>query len=238
MADEYVVVNKAFLDSTMTDTADIIRSILGTSAPIPWENDVGFRRALIEVEERLNEIRALGDSILDRTVTAIDNPRITNLGANALRQCASLRSVRVDNVTKIETSAVYSSTALTSFSAKKAVEIGSAAFRGDTRLAELDIPSAVNIKNTAFYSCWALTKVELPSVTSIGDEAFRDCKALTAIIIGADVCTLGTNVFYGTPIASGTGYIYVPDVMVPSYQVQTNWSAYASQIKGLSEVPA
>jgi len=35
--------------------------------------------------------------------------------------------------------------------------------------------------------------------------------------------------------AKGTGYIYVPDVLVDSYKSDANWSTYASQIKPLSE---
>ena len=44
------------------------------------------------------------------------------------------------------------------------------------------------------------------------------------------------NAFQNTPIASGTGYIYVADNLVSTYKSATNWSAYASQIKGLSEL--
>ena len=51
-------------------------------------------------------------------------------------------------------------------------------------------------------------------------------------------CTLSNaNVFTGTPIASGTGFIYVPDEAVETYKTATNWNTYASQIKGLSEIP-
>ena len=45
------------------------------------------------------------------------------------------------------------------------------------------------------------------------------------------------NMFSGSTIESGTGYIYVPDTMVDEYKKSTNWSTYASQIKGLSELP-
>ena len=41
--------------------------------------------------------------------------------------------------------------------------------------------------------------------------------------------------FYNTPIANGTGYIYVADTLVDSYKTAENWSVYASQIKPLSE---
>ncbi len=45
-----------------------------------------------------------------------------------------------------------------------------------------------------------------------------------------------SNAFANTPIAQGTGYIYVPDNLVASFKTATNWSTYASQIKGVSEL--
>ena len=61
--------------------------------------------------------------------------------------------------------------------------------------------------------------------------------ALIGVILsGPTVCTLETNfVFDNTPIASGTGYIYVSDNLVDTYKAATNWSAYASQIVAISE---
>ena len=47
-----------------------------------------------------------------------------------------------------------------------------------------------------------------------------------------------TNAFQGTPIESGTGYIYVPDSMVSSAQSESNWSVFATQIKGMIDCPA
>ena len=44
------------------------------------------------------------------------------------------------------------------------------------------------------------------------------------------------NMLQSTPIANGTGYVYVPDDMVDTYKSATNWSTYASQIKGMSEL--
>lgn len=50
------------------------------------------------------------------------------------------------------------------------------------------------------------------------------------------VCVLVDKIaFNSTPIANGTGYIYVPDALVNDYKKATNWSVYANQIKPLSE---
>lgn len=75
-------------------------------------------------------------------------------------------------------------------------------------------------------------------ITTIGDSSFRNCGNLTEIIINSEtVCQLqNVNAFNGTKYDSGLGYIYVQDNLVSSYKSATNWSNYASQIKGISEL--
>ena len=77
-------------------------------------------------------------------------------------------------------------------------------------------------------------------VTSIGTYAFYSCSALVTVILRYTdaVCTLaGTNAFTSTPIASGTGYIYVPSALIDSYKAATNWSTYADQIRAIEDYP-
>lgn len=68
----------------------------------------------------------------------------------------------------------------------------------------------------------------------------RDTSSLTTLIIDSpEVFNLsGSSVFSNSGIAAGTGFVYVPDSLVTSYQAASGWSTYASQIKGLSELPA
>ena len=91
-----------------------------------------------------------------------------------------------------------------------------------------------------FYNCRAITELTCKgNLTSIGTYVFYNCSNLTKLILPniTSVPQLqGTNAFTGTPIASGTGYIYVPDNLVASFQSASNWSTYASQIKGVSEL--
>ena len=93
--------------------------------------------------------------------------------------------------------------------------------------------------NICFRERTSLTTVNLPKCTSIGNDAFRGCTSLTTIIFGADqVVHIGNNIFGKKKKKNGTGYIYVPDNLVDSYKTATNWSAYANQIKPLSELPS
>lgn len=45
----------------------------------------------------------------------------------------------------------------------------------------------------------------------------------------------GYGVANGTPIANGTGYIYVPSALIEQYKVAENWSTYASQFRALED---
>lgn len=56
------------------------------------------------------------------------------------------------------------------------------------------------------------------------------------ILRSPTMCTIvHTNAFTGTPIASGTGYIYVPSALVDTYK--TKWSAFANQIRAIEDYP-
>ena len=100
--------------------------------------------------------------------------------------------------------------------------------------------NASKVGGSVFKDCLSLTNVNLPKATSIGSQAFYNCMSLAALVLSnaEKVCTLGSNAFLGSLIASKTGYIYVPDALVSSYKTATNWKAYASQIKPLSEYSA
>lgn len=62
---------------------------------------------------------------------------------------------------------------------------------------------------------------------------------LTALILrSTKLCKIGmgiTNLFHGSPISSGTGYIYVPSALVDSYKADSKWSQYADQFRALED---
>lgn len=120
----------------------------------------------------------------------------------------------------------------------EAITIGEYAFNGCSTLWMFTAPKAETISQRAFNNCGQVGTMDLPSVKSIHTYAFNNMGSLKTLIIRTTDCTLSaTNAFSGTPIASGTGYIYVPDDAVETYKVGTNWATYANQIKGISELP-
>ena len=93
--------------------------------------------------------------------------------------------------------------------------------------------TASHLGTYAINAVTTLTTCTLHGVTEIGNSAFRGCSALAELHIMdiTSVPTLGSSVFTGTLIASGTGKIYVPASLVTAFQGATNWSTYAAQIE-------
>jgi len=120
-------------------------------------------------------------------------------------------------------------------------EIGMGCFGDCPKLAITEMPSKLEMaRNNAFQNCTGLTEITWPgSTVKMGTRVFSGCTNLQKFVMPniTSIPTLNsTNVFTSTPIASGTGYIYVPDNLVDSFKTATNWSTYADQIKGVSEL--
>ena len=151
----------------------------------------------------------------------IDLPNLTTLGKDAF----SLADVtRVENLGKIS-------------SIEDAVSSNYGMFRNNVNLTYVNLPDTLtSIGNYAFYGCTSLAEITLPAgVTNIGFSAFQGCSSLQYIRIEA---TTPPTLKSTNAIPSTIGAIYVPDESVAAYQSATNWSSFASKIKGISEMPA
>jgi hypothetical protein len=201
------------------------------------------------------------DAIINRTIEGnYENDRITNIGEYAFYMSKNLTEAKFSNVTTVSNFAFNQCSALLTAEFPEATTIGNSVFYGSplttlyapkvtkvgnygcqgTRLAEVILPSLETASMCSWYRCYYLTKCYLPKLSNFITNAFGDCSNLEAFIIEREdkVCAMGnTNVFANSGIANGTGYVYVPDSLVESYKTATNWSTYASQIKGLSEMP-
>lgn len=120
-------------------------------------------------------------------------------------------------------------------------EIGGDGFRSCGLLERVVVPNVYSLRASAFQSCASLKRAEFVNLTTfrgIAESSFKNCTSLeTLVISGQTQCVLqSTSAFVNTPIASGTGFIYVPDNLVDSYKTATNWVTFASQIKPISEL--
>ena len=103
--------------------------------------------------------------------------------------------------------------------------------------------SKVTDMNGMFRYMSLLTEIDLSNfdTSKVTNNAgmFLYCTKLKKLIINNPNVFKMTNknMLQYTPIANGNGYVYVPDDLVETYKADTEWSNYADQIKGISELP-
>jgi hypothetical protein len=147
-----------------------------------------------------------------------------------------------DRIAKVESYAFHSCRSLTSVSVPEATYIGVNAFNTCTDLTSVNAPKVTNISTGAFSSCSSLASISLPAAKSFMSNVFQGCLSLTCLDLCSSTRTAiptlsNANAFTSTPIASGTGYIYINDALVDTLKAASGWSSVASQIKGESDKP-
>lgn len=176
---------------------------------------------------------------LTNTITHYENNSITKIMGSPFRDCVSLVSIHCEKVTLIKENAFYGATNLETAHFPSLTVMWYGAFRDCFKLKEFvvltpqTIPSGGNTEG--FSGCRVLEKVDI-NINKIDDRFCFNCKALNAIILRkADAITVngGTYTFTGTPIANGTGFIYVPSALLEEYKAATNWSVYADQFRAI-----
>ena len=154
-------------------------------------------------------------------------------------QSTSLESATFLNATTVSKQSFYQATKLKEFNGSKVTTIGTSAFYDCPLQETLIFPKLTSISTMAFYRSDGIKTLDINVASTISASTMYGCTSLTTLILRKTdkVVTLAnTNALANTPIASGTGYIYVPDDLVDSYKSASNWSTFASQIKALSEL--
>ena len=174
-------------------------------------------------------------------VLNLENTKVTSIRNYAFYDCTSLAEIILpDTLTSIRDYAFQNCSSLArvlNLENTKVTSISQKAFYDCTSLTEITLPAGVtSIIFAAFVRCTSLTEIAFPaSLTSIGEYAFSGCSSLQYIRIEA---TTPPTLASTNAIPSTIGAIYVPDESVAAYQAATNWSSFASKIKGISEMPA
>lgn len=219
-----------------------------------------------EIEELIESFKSSCDGTLGSKCTKLPDG-ITKIGAHAFRYCTNIALTELPNtVTEISNMSFASATGLQlSKLPDSLVKIDNQAFQSCSDLALTELPDALTTLGTsAFAGCSNIKIKEIPSgVTKIPDTCFQNCSSITELTILGNVTSIGyesisrctslskitfpniTSVpssssntwLFNSPIANGSGYIYVPDDLVEATKTKTNWTQYANQIKGLSELP-
>ena len=255
------VIDSTQLDSAMSYTADRIRAKTGGTDQISWDSAKGFGDAVDAIAGG-GAGHSVEDAILTRSIAgAYSNDRITTVGECAFLACQALTAIDLPNVTEVKRNAFESCRYLQTINLPKVTKFDRDVFV-NTGIQQADFPLVTTIGDRCFNMATNLTSANLPLITTLPADAFRgssirtadfaavtninrtaftDCTSLETLIIRTpSVCVISdiSVALRGSKIASGTGYIYVPDNLVDSYKAATNWVALANQIKPISALEA
>ena len=255
------VVDSAALDAALTYTATRIRNKTGGTDQIAWDSAKGFGDAVDAITGGGAD-HSVEDAIITRSISgAYSNDRITTVGECAFLACQALTAIDLPNVTQVKRNAFESCKFLQAINLPKATEFGKGVFT-NSAIQQANFPLVTTIGDNCFHTAKHLISANLPLVTSLPIDSFRlstiqtadfsavtninrtaftDCTSLETLIIRTpSVCVISdiSVALRGSKIASGTGYIYVPDNLVDSYKAATNWVAFANQIKPISALEA
>lgn len=187
---------------------------------------------------------------LNSTLTSYSYSGTDPIYRDQFRDCKSVTSISMDNVTAIPEYAFAGCDVLASISFNSAISIGNYAFGWDSALGIAHFPAVTSVGSYAFTSSLYTTGITivLPAATTLSNDAFRAVK-IDKIDLGPGVATLSTRCIYGTnashtcnviilrksdaivTLANATSSIsfsnitiYVPSSLISSYQADTNWT--------------
>ncbi len=153
-------------------------------------------------------------ALIERTLTSYSNPDVTKIGAYAFYRYERLKSISVPKAEQIETYGL-----------------------NESGVEDADLSACKTLQ----YGAMRMTncvRVDMLGGGHIADAAISDSKLDTLIIRAEKITSLQSkNALTNTPIASGTGYIYVPKSLVEQYKAATNWVVYAAQIRAIEDYP-
>lgn len=154
----------------------------------------------------------------------------------------NLRTVNLDTCQMMATYCFNGCQSLATFNAPKLVGMGDYCLLNmntyNSTGAELNFPVLTEMGQNCFRGA-NVKKIDFGMVKSIGNNCFRNSINLETVIIRTStVCTNGgSNLFNGSGIANGTGYIYVPSALVDSYKSANYWSTFAAQFRAIEDYP-
>lgn len=231
-------------DTDMTAVADAIRTKGGlTDALVFPDGYVSAVGAIVAGGgDPYSVVRQIGNNKLE----VYDDPGTLKISGGLFYENVGIREINAPNITEIGSLAFAKATNLTSVTTENVTFVGSQAFIY-TGVIELNFPKLTTCYASAFQYSKSLKKVDIGEAYGwkIEPALFYSCSALDIFILRAPkLISLGsTNAFMSTPIASGTGYIYVPKTLsdgsdgVATYQAATNWATYADQIRAIEDYP-
>ena len=173
-------------------------------------------------------------------LVSVEIPLVEEIGMRGFYLCKKLPEINLPKVVSIGDYSFYQNSKLTTINAPLVETLGANVFQNCSVLKNVNMPKLQKIGNYCFSGCAAIEKLDLPVCTTIANYGLQTCNALTTLILRSNtLCTLGT---YGitqstSAIGKGTGYIYVPKVLIEDYKVANNWSTFANQFRAIEDYP-
>lgn len=181
------------------------------------------------------------NAFLEGTLEEVNCDGVTEVHHYMFYEKQGLKRVRLANATSVGNYNFYDCDVLESIDLPEATgTIGTYFGYSCKNLVSANLPKATSLNSYAFQSASKIEFFDLPMVGNISNYGFRYCSSLTTVILRKTdaICTLGgSSAFVSTPIASGTGYIYVPSALIENYKGATNWSKYSSQFRAIEDYP-
>lgn len=188
-------------------------------------------------------------------------PKVEYIGTSSFSGCSSLPEISLPSLTFGDANCFYRCYIMKNADLPNLERTGGGMFGDCQQLTTINIPKLKAINGGDINRCNKLEVVDLPSVESVAQYGIRNSAILKTVKFGTVINNFASQAFYycskleiiiiqnpnvlvtltnkdafiGTKIASGSGFIYVPDNLVDNYKTATNWSVYANQIKPLSE---
>ena len=147
------------------------------------------------------------------TLNGVLLPKVTSVGISAFGNAGSTQYggfdyVQIGNgvnegvVVSIGLSAFANCSALNTVNLPNTTVLPNSGFRNCTNLQYVVAPKVTEVQSEAFYGCTGLPKLTLSSVTSIGDRAFAFTYNLATLKLGANLATLGKEIFYDNAVTT------------------------------------
>ena len=211
-----------------TDIADAIRG----------RNKKETRYKPVEMPEAIENISTARE-LVEQTVSGEIYSEVTSIRSSLFDYCRELTGVSFPNATSIGSYSFRGCSGLTTMNFPQVTKLGGYSFQSCSRIKSVRMPKLAAVGTADFYGMSAVMTLDFPSVTSIGGSCFNNCRNLTALILRSETMVTLSSVggFTGTPIASGTGYIYVPSALIDTYKAATNWATFADQFRAIEDYP-
>ena len=147
------------------------------------------------------------------TVNGVILPKVTSVGEGAFIGSGSTEYGGFDYVTigngvddgvtvSLQDSVFANCTALNTINLPNTTALPTKCFMNCTNLHYVHVEKATLVQEQAFSGCTGLPELILPAVTTIGDRAFAFTYNLATLKLGANLATLGKEIFYDNAVTT------------------------------------